>query len=128
MWNGQRINPVRLSAERVAFMLPEGGSNIELRSRTFTPAHITANRSDFRCLGLDVFRLQIDAEVALNDETRLSDGWHGLERGLQHRWTRGRVPLPSGTRLVIIDRHPQSAVYWREPAVAAVAQMHAPWA
>ena len=35
----------------------------------------------------------------------------------------------SGTyELVIIDMHPQGAVYWREPAVVAVAQVHAPWA
>ncbi len=128
MWDGERLDPVRLSAERVAFMLPEGGSNIELRSRTFTPAHIDPNSTDFRCLGIDVFRLQIDGEVALNDESRSSDGWHGLEQGFEHRWTRGRMPLPSGTRLVIIDMHPQGAVYWREPAVVAVAQVHPPWA
>jgi hypothetical protein len=123
MFDGKRIDPVRLSGERVAFMLPEGGSNIELRSRTFTPAHIDPDSTDTRSLGLDVFRVQIDHEVALNDETRLSEGWHGLEQGFKHRWTRDRMPLPSGTRLVVIDLHPQGAVYWREPA-AAVAQAH----
>jgi len=71
-----------------------------------------------------VLRLQIDGEVALNDTTTLSEGWHGLEQGFKHRWTRGRTPLPSGTRLVVIDLHPQGAVYWHEPAVAAVAQAH----
>jgi len=117
--DGKRIDPVRLSAERVAFMLPAGGANIELCSRTFTPAHITPGSTDYRSLGLDVFRVQIDTEVGLNDETRLSEGWHGLEQGFKHRWTRGRLPLPSGTRLVVIDLHPQGKVYWRDHAVAA---------
>jgi hypothetical protein len=30
------------------------------------------------------------------------------------------MPLPSGTRLVVIDMHPQGAVYWREPAATVV--------
>ncbi|MGA9028303.1 MAG: hypothetical protein WB440_19770 [Steroidobacteraceae bacterium] len=32
-------------------------------------------------------------------------GWHDLERhaGQMQRWTRAHVPLPPGTRLVLID-------------------------
>jgi hypothetical protein len=99
-------------------MLPESGMNIELRSRTFIPAHIDPRSTDTRNLGMDVYRLQIDKEVALHDEARLLNGWHGLEQGLQHRWSRDRMPLPAGTRLVVIDMHPQGPVYWRPPAVA----------
>jgi hypothetical protein len=79
--DGQRVEPARLGAERVAFLLPEGGSHIELRSRTFIPAHITPENPDTRSLGLCVFRLQIDGEVAaLDDEAQFRSGWNELER------------------------------------------------
>jgi hypothetical protein len=110
----------------VAFLLPEGGSHIELRSRTFIPAQITPENTDARSLGLDVLRLQIDGEVvALDDEAQFSSGWNGLEcyeNGRQHRWSRDRMPCPPGTRLVVIDMHRQNPVYWLNPAVAAVAE------
>ena len=124
--DGKRVDPVRLGAERVAFLLPQGGSHIELRSRTFVPAHITPDNTDTRSLGLDVLRMQIDGEVvALDDEAQFSSGWNGLEcyeNGRQHRWSRDRMPLPAGARLVVIDMHHQNPVYWRESAVAAVAE------
>jgi hypothetical protein len=127
MVDGKRVDPVRLGAERLAFLLPEGGSNIELRSRTFIPAHVTRENPDTRSLGIDVVHLQIDGEVALDDETPFGCGWHALERdteGRKHRWSRARVPLPAGTRLVVIDTWRQNSVYWQGcDASAAVAQV-----
>jgi hypothetical protein len=65
--------------------------------------------------------------VALDDEARFRSGWNRLERsanGRQQRWSRDRMPLPAGTRLIVIDMHPQRSVYWREAAVAAVSDAH----
>ncbi len=125
MADGKRVEPLRLGAERVAFLLPEGGSGMELRSRTFIPAQVTADNTDPRSLGLCVFRLQIDGEVALDDEAKFRSGWHRLEcctNGRLRRWSRDRIPLPAGTRLLVIDMHRQNPVYWLNPAVAAVAE------
>jgi hypothetical protein len=127
--DGERIDPVRLGDARLAFLLPEGGGDVELRSRTFNPAHIDTDSTDTRnSLGICVLRLQIDGEVALEDEAQFRRGWSGLEheQGRQYRWSSDRMPLPAGTRLVVIDLHPQDSVYWRESAAAAVAQAHRP--
>jgi VCBS repeat-containing protein len=96
-----------------------------LRSRTFNPAHIDPNSTDTRnTIGFCVLRLQIDGDVALDDEAQFRRGWSGLEHenGRQHRWSRDRMPLPAGTRLVVIDLQHQDPVYWREPAVPVVAE------
>ncbi len=117
--DGQRVDPLRLDAEHVAFLLPENGSHIELHSRTFIPAHITPENTDPRSLGLCVFRLQSMARW-----WRWTTRHTSAAAGRQQRWSRDRMPLPAGARLLVIDMHPQNPVYWRESAVAAVTEAH----
>ena len=121
--NGRRIEALRLGERRLAFVLPEAMTTIELSSRSFVPAHTDAKSDDHRALGLCVKRLQIDAsDVALDDEAAFSSGWHALERcsdGRQHRWTHARTPLPAGTRLIIIDVASPS-LCWAKPASEAL--------
>jgi hypothetical protein len=121
--NGRRIEALRLSERRLAFMLPEALTTIELRCRSFVPAHTDARSRDQRALGLCVKRLQIDAsDVALDDEAAFSKGWHALEHfsdGRQHRWTHARTPLPAGTRLIVIDVASPS-LCWAKPASEAL--------
>ncbi len=104
--DGRRIEPVRITENRLAFMLPTAAA-VELRSRTFVPAYIDAASSDTRALGLCVERLQIDgSDAALDGEPGFAEGWHALERRSNDRpmrWTQGRLPLPPGTRLVVMD-------------------------
>jgi len=123
--NGRRIEALRLSERRLAFMLPEALTTIELRCRSFVPAHTDARSRDQRALGLCVKRLQIDAsDVALDDEAAFSTGWHELERftdGGHQRWTHARTPLPAGTRLIVIDVESPSRRYWAKPATEALA-------
>jgi hypothetical protein len=125
MADDKRIDPVSLGEKRLAFLLPVAGSNIELRCRSFIPAHINPENTDQRSLGICVSRLQLDgAEVALEDEVALLHGWHPLERNAQGeswRWSQERMGLPAGTRLVIIDRCHEGRHYWAEPANAAIA-------
>jgi hypothetical protein len=104
--DGRRIGPVRLGERRYAFMLPEECSDISLRSRTFVPAHVCAESTDTRSLGVCIARIQLDdSEPGLSDEALFAEGWHEFERiGVgQQRWTTGATPLPSGTRLIVID-------------------------
>jgi len=128
--DGQRIDALRLStpplsARRFALLLPPGGSNIELRSRSFVPAQVEPGFTDRRTLGIRVFRLQIDGEaVGLDDPAVWPVGTHPLERGSNGqawRWTRERLALPAGARLVVIDTCPQPPVYSITPARAVVA-------
>jgi hypothetical protein len=74
-----------------------------------------------------VFDLQIDGEaVGLDDAAVWPVGSHPLERGANGqpwRWTRERLALPAGTRLVVIDTCPQPPVYGTQPADAIVTRL-----
>jgi hypothetical protein len=125
MADGKRIEPVRLNEKRLSFLLDGEFSNIELRCRSCSPAHIYPESTDRRELGIAVARLQLDGvEVALEDEAAFVHGWHPLERneeGLSWRWSQERMGLPAGTRLVIIDLCHQGPHYWAQPANTAIA-------
>jgi hypothetical protein len=125
MADGKRIDAVSLGENRLAFLLPATGSNIELRCRSCIPAQIYPENTDQRLLGVAIERLQLDgAEVALADEAAFVHGWHPLERNAQEqswRWSQERMGLPAGTRLIIIDLCHQGPHYWTKPASAAIA-------
>jgi hypothetical protein len=123
--DGQRIDALRLTARRVALLLPPGGSRIEMRSRCFVPAQVQPGSEDRRTLGIQVFRVQIDGEeVGLDHPEVWAAGSHPLERGAdgqRWRWTRESLALPAGTRLVVFDTCPQPPVYCITPAHALTA-------
>jgi len=50
--HGRRIEALRLGERRLAFVLPEAMTTIELSSRSFVPAHTDAKSDDHRALGL----------------------------------------------------------------------------
>jgi hypothetical protein len=124
MADGKRIEPVRLGEKCLAFMLPAACSTIELRCRTYVPAHMQPGSADQRSLGICVGRLQVDgADVPLDDAAMFAAGWDALERnpdGHQWRWTHDRVPLPPSTRLVVIDID-SPGFYWAERRSALIA-------
>ena len=124
--DGRRIAPMRLGERRLGFLMPERCETIELRSRTFVPAHTELANSDARRLGLCIGRLQIDGEdLALDDATLEASSWHEIERSGNHiarRWTRGAARLPAGARLAIVDLA-GDGYYWREPAPRPVASV-----
>jgi hypothetical protein len=95
-----------LCDKRIAFLLPEGGTQIELRCRRFIPARVNPASTDQRALGICMARWQIDGvDVALTDDAALS-AWHALESdadGRRWRWSQDRVPLPPRTRLIVLD-------------------------
>jgi hypothetical protein len=101
--DGQRVAPVWLSDNRLAFLLASGGTRIELCSRTFVPAEVEAESNDRRVLGLSILRLQIDGQDI--DLGELHEGWHPLESHSEGRWrwTMGRVALPASARLILLD-------------------------
>jgi Hint domain len=124
MADGKRIEPVRLGETRLTFMLPAAGSTIELRCRSFIPAHLDPVTDDQRSLGICVGRLQFDgAEIALHNDEAFAVGWHGIEgnpEGHSWRWSCDRTPLPAGTRLVVIDIAGPSH-YWAKSTSTVVA-------
>jgi Hint domain len=115
--DGLRVEPIRLSETRHAFVLPVGGRKIDLRSNVFVPAHTVAVSSDPRELGLCVRELQIDGSVsALRDDERWRSGWHEAEFAgshFTHRWTTGSTSLPTGARIAIVDLA-GVGYYWRD--------------
>jgi len=119
--DGLRIEPVFLRPDRLAFMLPADCSTLELRSRSFVPAHVQPTSYDLRTLGLCVGRLQVDGnDLKLDDDSVFSEGWYPCETaagGTHWRWSRGRAALPPNSRLVVIDLHGQGR-YWHTQADA----------
>jgi hypothetical protein len=121
--DGQRIEPVRLGEQRLTFMLPAAAATLELRCRSFIPAHFDSASDDQRSLGICVDRLQFDgAEIPLDNDDAFAFGWHRLElnpEGRPWRWSRERAPLPAGTRLVVIDIAGPGR-YWAKPTRSAI--------
>ena len=113
--DGVKIAPLLLSPRRLAFLLPAGGREIELRSNVFVPAQVSPDNYDDRELGLCVGALHIDgAAMALEDDAACADGWERAEFSagrFSHRWTRGRALLAPGARLVIVDLA-GDGLYW----------------
>ena len=116
----QRIEPVFLREDRLAFMLPAQCSRIELRSRSFVPAHVQPANNDQRSLGLCVGRLQVNGnDVALDDDAAFGEGWHACESdaaGTRWRWSRERSALPSNSRLIVIDLHGRGHYWYTKPS------------
>ena len=114
----------RTPETRLAFALPPGGVKITLRSNRCAPAHVVAESSDVRELGLCVGRLRIDGfPVSLDSDETCGAGWHGAELTdgrFSHRWTTGAMPLPACTRIVILDLA-GVGYYWRSTDGRAVA-------
>jgi hypothetical protein len=112
---GERIEPLFCTEQRIAFVIPPGRQQIELRCRGFVPAHIDAASDDQRRLGVCVGRLQIDGvELPLDDAAAFEYGWHDFEvSSPQHlkRWPKESALLPDATRLVVIELAERSS-YW----------------
>jgi autotransporter passenger strand-loop-strand repeat protein len=86
----------RLGAEvrggRWRVRLPEGTTDVVLRSRTWTPVHADPAAVDTRSLGVALARLFLDGREVVLDSPALAAGWHAAEPGL--RWTDGAGTIP----------------------------------
>ena len=129
--DGERIEPIELGQTdetgqtRVAFAIPPARHVIELRCRSFVPAHIDPSSPDSRSLGVCVRRLQIDGEdLALDDAQIYGQGWHALEDygpAPPHRWSMGRTPMPAAAQIIVMDF--TQGRHWVRPTGEAVAHM-----
>jgi hypothetical protein len=72
--DAERIEPLRLTAKRVAFVLPADAKRIELGSRFFVPAHVAPASRDGRVLGVCVEGMQLNGEAVSLDDARLFGG------------------------------------------------------
>jgi len=118
-----RVEAIRLSDTRLAFVAPEGAKALTLISNVFVPHHTMASSTDRRQLGLCIRRVQIDGADLPLDRVEAA-GWREPESdqgAFAHRWTSGAAQLPPGGRLVVVDLAGQG-LYWREPAQQAVAR------
>jgi hypothetical protein len=122
--DGLRVDPIKLSETRLAFVLPAHGREITLRSNVFVPAHTIADSADPHQLGLCVGRLEIDgAAVSLDCDEACGSGWRAAEFAagrFAHRWTTGAAKLSAGARIAIVDLAGVGH-YWRAPQQADIA-------
>ncbi|GAB6843938.1 hypothetical protein HNR00_002310 [Methylorubrum rhodinum] len=80
------------------FVVPADARDVHLVSSTSVPAHVLADSSDDRELGLPLASLVIDdgltgARAIALDDDRFGKGFHAVEGGT--RWTDGLVVLPT---------------------------------
>jgi hypothetical protein len=116
--DGNRIGPILIRPDCLAFVLPPQCTGIELRSRQFVPAQMKPSDKDSRSLGINVRRLQIDGvEIPLEQEHPFASGWHEHELDQADdrsdwRWTTGQASLPEGARLIVVELN-LWGVYWQ---------------
>ena len=80
------------------FVVPADARDVHLVSSTSVPAHVLADSSDDRELGLPLASLVIDdgltgARAIALDDTRLGEGFYAIEEG--SRWSNGSARLPA---------------------------------
>jgi hypothetical protein len=117
MADGERIDPITLPEERLAFCLPEAAREITLHSRSFIPAACGQN-ADRRTLGMCLREVQIDGmPVSLDNDHIFQHGWHPHETNHANdagwRWTDGEAFIPPSTRLLVIQVNSVGR-YWVE--------------
>ena len=107
-----------LTDGRYRFHLPEGAADIRLVSRSGVPAHMTADGTDHRALGVAVARIVVDGrEVPLSDTRRLRSGWHEPEE--HWCWTDGNAQLAIAGARVLEITVAMTANYWEKAAAPA---------
>ncbi len=130
---GAVIRPLRLTAGKAWFVLPEESGSVSLVSRTARPCDtIAAYIDDRRALGVSVGEITVhvgsNAIVVTSHLTSSGlAGWHAPE-GASHRWTRGRGELelpklpaitPAILEIEILQAGPYIAESVPERAIAA---------
>ncbi len=107
--DGVIIRPER-NGDTYRFALPRGASALRLWSRRGVPAHVRADSSDTRAVGVAVRAIALDGRRVALDSPALSDGWYGPEA--EWRWTTGNAGLdPAGARVLDLALAPMVA-YW----------------
>ena len=117
--DGIRLTPVR-TGDTYRFTLPDGVSTLRLCSRQGVPAHVRADSTDTRIVGVAVRALALDGRRVALDSPLLADGWHGAEA--EWRWTTGDAGLhAAGARVLDLALNPMVAYWEAAPSTARAA-------
>ncbi len=102
--DGQRVAARMIDGGCFCFDMPGSCEDIRLMSRCWVPAHVAPESGDVRELGVCVHIVIMNGQSLRLDDSRLGEGWHDLENGLDsgHRWTTGAARLPAGAKTVAI--------------------------
>jgi hypothetical protein len=99
---GSRALPAELTGAHWQVILPFGVTEVRLQSRIWVPAHMRADETDTRALGVAIARLTFDGREVALDSPALATGWHPPEAGW--RWTDGSAIIPIwGSRMISFD-------------------------
>jgi hypothetical protein len=110
--DGVEIAPEEIEG-RYRFQIPEGATDIRLVSRSGVPAHMTADGTDYRTLGVAIARIVADGqEVPLTDKRRLRSGWYEPEP--HWCWTDGNASLAIAGARVLEVNIAMAAQYWEK--------------
>jgi hypothetical protein len=85
--------------------------SVRFVSRTWVPAHATADEDDTRLLGIAVTNIRLDGEAIALDDPSLTSGWHTAEQGW--RWTNGDTRLRVANALELAFDVVITGNYWQ---------------
>jgi antigen 43 len=95
--DGERVDAVNTRGPVRVFCLPHRPETVRIASREVVPAELGIAR-DPRSLGVALRRLAVRQgtkfEVALANDSRLTDGFHAYETEDDQRWTDGCATIP----------------------------------
>ncbi len=104
-------------------VLPPGGCELRLRSRSFVPAFLDPATPDGRRLGV---ALEVERDGARLEENAFTRGWYAADAGVQWRWTNGTAVLALSGRphrsVLTVRVMAAGARYWSfDPVLARAA-------
>ncbi len=108
--------PLRPQVQRQCWQveLPHGTRQLHFASSTRIPAHVAADETDTRCLGVALRQIWIDGREAALDSPALHAGWHDPEPGW--RWTGGEAAIEVNGARHVAFTVANIGRYWAGPA------------
>jgi hypothetical protein len=113
--DGRAIAAVR-DGGRIGIRLAAAARTVQVVSRAWIPAHMTADGNDTRTLGVAVGRLWLDGREVSLGSPGLRAGWHAAEE--KWRWTDGDAELAVAGARELTCELAMTGTYWQDQRLA----------
>jgi len=105
------------SGQTWRIQIPRGAPSLRITSRDWIPAHMRADETDTRRLGVALGNLRLDGQSIALEDPRLTSGWLAPEA--DWRWTDGDAGIALGGVRILEFDVAMTGDYWVEKASKA---------